>query len=161
MKTLIPLLLSGLILSSCAPAPPDIATVRKDIEAINQKAIKEMLSGAMDTTYAQYTDDAISMPNNEPMIKGKEAFREYGRKMMAMGIKFTKVQFNSVDVQLSGQFAYEVGTYDMTFQMGSMPEVSEKGKYLTIYQHAPDGSWKTKVETWNSDAPMPMPPSEK
>jgi ketosteroid isomerase-like protein len=161
MKILTPLLLSGLIFSSCAPAPTDIAKIRKDIEAINQKATKEMLSGAMDTTYAQYTDDAISMPNNEPMIRGKEAFREYGRKMMAMGMKFTKVQFNSVDVQASGQFAYEVGTYEMTFQMGSMPEMSEKGKYLTIYQHAPDGSWKTKVETWNSDAPLPMPPSGK
>lgn len=159
MKTLIPVLLFGLILSSCSPAPPDAAKVRKDIEALEQKAAKDMMNGIMDTTFAQYTDDAIYMPDHEPMIKGKNALKENSRKMMAMGMKFPKVEFTTMDVNVIGSYAYEVGTYAMTIQMPGMPEMTDEGKYLTIYQQAADGSWKIKVETWNTSKPFPMPPS--
>ncbi|HTR98847.1 MAG TPA: DUF4440 domain-containing protein [Bacteroidota bacterium] len=161
MKFLAPVILCSLLIISCAPPPQDAATVRKAIEAINQKMANDMLSGKVDTTYAQYTDDAVSMPDHMPMMRGKAAFRENTAKMLAMGVKFSKVQFSTVDVQVFGQIAYEIGTYDMTLTMGSMPEMNDKGKYLTIYQQAADGSWKTKVETWNSDAPPPMPPAAK
>ena len=108
MKTLIAILLCGLILSSCSPAPPDVAKVRKDIEALQQKNAKDMMSGMMDTTFAQYTDDAIYMPDHEPMIKGKIALKENSRRIMAMGMKFPKVEFITMDVQVIGSYAYEV-----------------------------------------------------
>ena len=161
MKFFVPVILCGLFLFSCAPPPQDAATVRKAIEAINQKTAQELMSGNFDTTYAQYTDDAVSMPDHQPMMKGKAALKESTQKMLAMGMKFSKVSFNTLDVHVSGQIAYEIGTFDMTVQMNGMPEMNDKGKYLTIYQQAPDGSWKTAVETWNSDAPPPMPPSAK
>ncbi len=159
MKTLIPILLCGLVLTSCSPAPPDIAKVRKDIEAMTQKSAKDMLNGTFDTTLSQYTDDAISMPSNGPMVKGKDALREYSRNMIAMGIRFPKVEFTTMEVEVSGSFAYEVGTYAMTIQVAGMPEMADEGKYLTVYQQANDGSWKIKVETWNSSKPAPGAPA--
>lgn len=159
MKKLIPLVMFGLLLSSCSPAPPDVAKVRKDIEAMNAKTAKQMVDGTIDTSLSQYTDDAISMPNNEPMVRGKEALREFSRRMMAMGIKFSKAEFKTLEVQVIGSYAYEVGTYIMTVQMPGMAESTDDGKYLTVYQQAPDGTWKIKVETWNTNRPPPMPPS--
>jgi uncharacterized protein (TIGR02246 family) len=157
MKLIIPLMLCCLILVSCAPPPPDVAQVRKDIEAMTKKAEKDLLAGVMDTTLAQYTDDAISLPEHGPMLKGKKALREYSQEMMKSGTKFTKVDFTTMDVQVSGSYAYEIGTYAMTIQMPGMPEVSDVGKYLTLYERARDGSWKIKVETWNTNVPPPMP----
>jgi uncharacterized protein (TIGR02246 family) len=159
MKTLVPLLLCALLFASCAPPPPDVAKVRKDIEAMNAKATKEMIAGVMDTTLAQYADDAVSMPNFGPMLKGKPAIREYYTKMMASGMKFTQVNFVTNDVKVGGSFAYEVGTYTMRFQMPGMPEMSDEGKYLTVYEHAADGSWKIKVETWNNNKQPSAPGS--
>jgi uncharacterized protein (TIGR02246 family) len=159
MKTLIPILLCALILCSCAPPPPDVAKVRKDIEAITEKAEQELLKGILDTTMAAYADDAVSLPNNEPMLKGKKALREHAQQMMAMGVKFTNVAFTTMDVQVSGSFAYEIGTYKMAIQIPGLPEMTDEGKYVTIYERAADGTWKIKVETWNTNrqpsAPAP------
>ncbi len=54
MKTFLFLLLCGVILVSCAPPAPDVAQVRKEIEAITEKAEKDLMAGIMDTTLAIY-----------------------------------------------------------------------------------------------------------
>jgi ketosteroid isomerase-like protein len=157
MKRILSLLMFALVLFSCAPPKPDVASVRKAIEAMNAKSSKEMLMGVWDTTLANFTDDAVSMPNFGPMSKGKKAIKEQYGKMMGSGMKFTKVEFTTADVQVSGDYAYEIGTYTMSFEMPSMPPMTDEGKYLTVYEHAKDGSWKTKVETWNTNKPPEMP----
>jgi len=148
-----------LLIVSCAPPPPNVAALRKQIDAMMEKGEKEMMAGTMDTTMVQYTDDAISMPNNGPMLKGKAAIKEYFSKMMSMGMKFTKVDFVTQDVKAGGPYVYEVGTYTMTIQMGTMPEMTDGGKYLTVYELGADGKLKIKVETWNTNTMPPMPGS--
>jgi len=151
MKKILPLLLLGPVLFSCAPKPPDVAEVRKTIEARTAKSAQEMIAGTWDTTMANFTDDAVSMPNFMPMSKGKQAIKEQYSMMMGSGMKFVNVNFATLDVQVSGEYAYEIGTYSMTFDMPPMGQMSDAGKYLTVYQQAKDGSWKVKIETWNSD----------
>jgi ketosteroid isomerase-like protein len=159
MKTACAIALCAFLLCSCAPPPSDVAQVRKTIEAMTEKSEKDMLNGTVDSTMSQYTEDAISMPNFEPIIKGKYALKESYKKMVAMGVKFPKVEFMTTDVQVAGTFAYEVGTFNMVVQMPGVPDMPSSGKYLTVYERAADGSWKIKVETWNSDA-MPSMPTE-
>lgn len=142
---------------SCAPPAPDAAQDRKAIEAITQQSQKDLLAGIWDTTLASYADDAISMPQGGPMIKGKEALRAQMVGMMGTDMKFTKVIFTTLDVKVNGNSAFEIGTFEMAFTMGGAPEVSERGKYLTVYERGPDGKWKIKVETWNGDTPAPAP----
>jgi uncharacterized protein (TIGR02246 family) len=157
MKRNIWFLLFGFLLISCAPPQQDPAQARKAIEEINARMAKDMLAGTMDTVLADYTDDAVSLPNNGPMLKGKKALVDHAKEMMAMGMKFSNVKFTTMDVKVSGATAYEIGTYAMTFAMPQMGEISEEGKYLTVYEQAKDGSWKIKVETWNTNKPPPMP----
>ena len=157
MKNFILLLLCGLWLVSCTAPQPDVAQVRKDIEAMTQKAAKDMVAGDIDTTMALYTDDPISLPNYGPLLKGKQAIKEHYTKMMGLGMKFTNVNFVTTDVFVSGSHAYEIGTYTMTMEMPQMPGMSDEGKYLTVYERAADGSWKIKVETWNTNKMPAMP----
>jgi hypothetical protein len=84
------------------------------------------------------------------------AIRAYYQQSMA-GVKFTNVQFTTVDVWVGGPYIYEVGTYNMTMIIGTMPEMSDKGKYLTVYERGKDGLLKIKAETWNTDTMPPMP----
>jgi ketosteroid isomerase-like protein len=156
VKTTLPFLLCLLLLSSCAPPAPDIAQLRKTLEEMTAKAEQNMMAGTIDTNLADYTDDAVSMPNNGPMLKGKPAIREYYQAMMSMGMKFTGVDFVSSDLQASGSYAYELGTYTMTIDMGGIT-INDKGKYLTVYERGTDGKWRVKVETWNTDTMPPMP----
>ena len=156
MKVTLPVLLA-LAIVSCAPPPPDVASLRKQIDALLEKGEKDMLANTIDTTLAQYADDAVSLPNNGPMLKGKAAIKEYYAKAMALGIKFTKVDSITQDVQVGGNYVYEVGTYTMTMQIPAMREMTEEGKYLTVYEIGTDGKLKIKVETWNGNATPPMP----
>lgn len=151
------LVLAALVVVSCAPPPPDVAALRKQIDEMMEKGEKDMVAGTMDTTLAQYTDDAVSMPNYGPMLKGKAAIKDYFIKMMSMGIKFTKVDFVTHDVMVGGKYVYETGTYSMTLQIPAMPEMTEEGKYLTVYELGSDGKLRIKVETWNTNTMPPMP----
>jgi ketosteroid isomerase-like protein len=151
------LVLVACVLVSCAPTPPDVASLRKQIDALLEKSKKDMLANTIDTTLAQYTDDAVSMPNNGPMLKGKAAIKEYFGKMMSSGITFTKVEFVTHDVQAGGKYVYEVGTYSMTMQIPAMGEMTDAGKYLTVYEMEADGKLKIKVETWNTNTMPQMP----
>lgn len=157
MKSSMLALLCLLFLFSCAPPAPNVADVRKAIDAMNQKSEKDILAGTMDTTMGHYMDDAISMPNNGPLLKGKKAIKDYYGAMFASGIKITKVHFATDNVEVNGTYAYEVGTYTMTLQIPVVGEMPDEGKYLTVYEHAADGSWKIKVETWNTNKPPPAP----
>lgn len=157
MKTFTLPLLIAVGLVSCAPPAPDAASDRKAIEEITQKAARDLLAGVWDTTLATYADDAVSMPHGAPMMKGKETIRAQMIRMMGMGMKFSKVVFTTLDVQVNGNSAFEIGTFDMTYAMGDAPVMNEGGKYLTVYERAADGSWKIKAETFNLDAPTPPP----
>ncbi len=157
MKAVVAVAVCCMFLASCAPPAPDLAKVRQEVEALMAKAEQDMLAGTMDTTLAQYTDDAVSMPNYGPLLKGKPAIKEYYVQMMAMGFKFTTVDFVTTDVMVGGQYVYEIGTYTMTIQMPGMPDMPDNGKYITVYERMADGSLKIKAETWNTNRQPPMP----
>ena len=159
-----PLLLTALgvtvLLASCTPPAPNVAEVRKTIEAMTEKMESEMESGVMDTTMARYADTPISMPNFGPMLTGKTAIRDYYRQMESMGMTMKDVEFTVTDVQVGGPYAYEIGTYKMTMVMPGMVELPDEGKYLTVWEKTADGSWKIKIETWNTNMQPPMPGME-
>ena len=157
MRVILVALLLAAAVTSCAPPAPDVAQDRKASEAITQQSQKDLLAGNFDTTLATYADDAVSMPHGGPMIKGKEAIRAEMVRMIGTGMKFSKVIFTTLDVKVNGNSAFEIGTFDMAFAMPGGSEMSEQGKYLTVYERGPDGKWRIKVETWNGDAPTPAP----
>jgi len=54
-----------------------------------------------------------------------------------------------------GDLVYTMGTYAMTVtDPKTKKPVTDKGKYLTVYQKQADGSWKAVADTYNSDTAM-------
>jgi uncharacterized protein (TIGR02246 family) len=145
------LVVSALVISCTGPDP---AAVRSQIEAINTEMEKDMVAGKMDTTLARYDDDCISLPNNGPRLKGKEEIKKYYMGMMGTGMKFTHADFSIVDVKVDRMYAIEVGDYALTMEMPGLPAMEDKGKYVTVWERQSDGTWKIKIETWNTNRPM-------
>ena len=111
-----------------------------------------MMDDDMDAALSYYTDDAISLPSYEPMIKGKAAIKEHNMKSHEAGYKMNSMTLNTLEVLSDGDLAYEIGTYKVNMTIPGMPNtMDDNGKYLTVWQKQDDGSWKMKVETWNSD----------
>ena len=159
VKKVIAVAVGCLLLASCSAPPADVAKIRKEVEGLGEKSSKDMMAGIYDTTLSQYADDAVSMPNNGPLLRGKPAIKAYFTQMMN-GLKFSSVNFTTTDVFAGGPYIYEIGTYAMTMTIPSMPEMSDKGKYITVYERGKDGKLKIKAETWNTDTMPPMPAHE-
>lgn len=156
MRILVLLTLTALLVASCSQAP-DNTKIKAEIDAFLAKSAADMVAGTMDTTLAQYADDPYSLPNNGPLLHGKAEIKDYFGKMMAMGIKFTNVKFTSIDVNAGGKYVYDVGTYEMTMDIPGMGSMTDKGKYINIYERGADGKLKIKAETWNNDTMPQMP----
>lgn len=156
MRTLVLLTLTALLVASCSQTP-DNTKIKAEVEALLAKAAADMTAGTIDTTMSQYADDPYSLPNNDPMLHGKAAIKEYFGRMMAMGIKFTSVKFTNVDVSAAGKYVHDIGTYEMTMDIPGMGSMTDKGKYMTVYERGADGKLLIKYETWNTDTMPPTP----
>lgn len=144
------------LLVSCAPQT-DLQGLKDRVAEYNKVTAEAMMAGDTEGPLAYYDENAISMPSNSPMLKGKAAIAQWTKEMAAMGVKFNKVEFSEVQIEASGSLGYEVGTYDMEMEIGGMA-VPDKGKNVCVWKQQQDGSWKVLVETWNTDMPMPEPP---
>ena len=148
-------LVACLALTSCQPQP-DVAAIKKTIEETGKASAEAMMKGDVEKSLEQYADDATSMPPNSGPLKGKEAMRAWNTEMSKMG-KVTAAKFTTLEVDAAGKIAYEIGTYDMTFEMTGMGEMKDNGKYMAIWKQQADGSWKVHADMWNTNTPMPMP----
>jgi len=131
----------------------DTAELKKKIQTMNDESAKKMVSGDASGMWAIYSDDVISMPSYEPMLRGIDACKESYKKMTEAGMKMTAFKSTVTDVMQSGNMVVDIGTYEITMmvpQMGDQPW-SDHGKYMTIWEMQDDGSLKVKVETWNTD----------
>jgi ketosteroid isomerase-like protein len=152
MKKLFAILFTILFTASLVNAQ-DNAAMKKKVQMMNDKYAEQMVSGDMGALWDYYTDDIISMPSYEPMIKGLEACKMSSEKMEKSGTKITAFSTTSTDVMQSGNLVVDIGTYKITMtmpQMGDKPW-DDHGKYLNIWEMQDDGSMKLKVETWNTD----------
>ena len=147
--------LFALAVSGCAPqvdVEADKAAIRdlSDVQWLNAEQAKDV-----DTVLSFFADDASSFPPNASIVTGKEAIRAhlseaFSRRDFAISWQTTKVE-----VSRSGDLAYSHGTYEETVNDPEGNPVTDKGKWVTVWEKQPDGTWKVVADIWNSDQPAP------
>ncbi len=99
---------------------------------------------------AQYAEDALLLPPGAPGVSGRAAILTFFTKDIAdskaAGAVF--VLNPKTDVGVSGNMAWESGTYKVTVKGA----VVDTGKFLSVSRKK-DGKWLYIRDTWNSDAP--------
>ncbi len=155
MKTLFSIIATLLVLavSGCAPqvdVEADKAAIRdlSDVQWLNAEQAKDV-----DTVLSFFADDASSFPPNASIVTGIEAIRarlseEYSGPRFAISWQTTKVE-----VSRSGDLAYSHGTHEVTVNDPEGNPVTDKGKWVTVWEKQPDGTWKVVVDIWNTDQP--------
>ena len=125
-----------------------------DKDAIRKNTAKVVaISNANPTdadTYvkADYTEDAVILPPNEPAVQGWEPIKAYILKE----IPTTHFEVNITEIDGRGDLAYVQGTYWLTYLApdGSGP-AKDIGKYIEIWRKQSTGDWKVIRDIWNSD----------
>ncbi|MCC6410593.1 MAG: nuclear transport factor 2 family protein, partial [Saprospiraceae bacterium] len=90
-----------------------------------------------------------SLPNNEPILVGKEAIRKSQEAQWAKSKEKRTYKFDVLDVFAEGNMVVEVGksTY-----MNDKGAVIGNGKYMVLYEKR-DGKYMVIREMYNDDMP--------
>lgn len=100
-----------------------------------------------------WSDDALVLPPDAPVIAGKEAIRSF------VGGAFSDPNFSirwvtdEVHVSANGDMAYATGTNQVTATGPNGKVFTQRGKGITVWKKQADGAWKCVVDIWNSLPP--------
>lgn len=129
----------------------DEATLRK----LDDEWSKAAGAKDIEKTVSFYSDDAIVLVPNSPLLKTKEQIRTLWTGMFSIpgfggGWKPTKIE-----IAKSGDLAYITGRYEIQEVDPSGKPLTDTGNYLEIWRKQSDGNWKCVVDTFTSDLPPP------
>ena len=96
-------------------------------------------------TAAFYTDDAVVMPPNMQMVKGRQAIETYYR--IGFSQSTGTVRITPFESTITGTTAFESGTSALTSSGRT-----ETGKYVVIYRRV-GNDWKIAYDIFNNDDP--------
>jgi uncharacterized protein (TIGR02246 family) len=102
-----------------------------------------------------YTEDAVMMPPNSPVVEGRAAIESW---IAMLPVRITDAKGTALEVDGSGGVAYVRGTYSMSLQIPGLPgTIPQQGKLLQIYARQPTGSWLLARDIWNVDSAPATP----
>lgn len=122
--------------------------VKKSIEEKNVALKNAYDQGNSAGCVAVFNEDAIMLPPNQPMVRGKQAIQELIQGWIEkIG---GKINNPMLEFGVDGDLAYQVATY--AFVDTKTPD---QGKFVEIFRRQQDGSWKVYLTIYNSDNPLP------
>lgn len=144
-RTLVITFTLGLAAAVCLAADTKLEQALRDADAEWSK-----VAGAkdLDKTVSFYTDDAMVLPPNRPMVTSKAGVRDLWKGFLD---SLTDISWKTTRVEIaqSGDMGYLIGTYAMTMKDGT----KDAGKYCEVWKKQADGKWKVAADTFSSDLP--------
>ncbi|MBK6381208.1 MAG: DUF4440 domain-containing protein [Chitinophagaceae bacterium] len=130
------------------PAKPDPAQVRAEIVTIENAWAAAQNAKDINALMAMYADDAVSMPDGEPMLNGKAAIQKKQEADFAKPAKFASIAFETMDVYAQGNVVTEVGK---TMYKDATGKIIGGGKYIAVFEKR-DGKYLCIREIYNQDS---------
>jgi uncharacterized protein (TIGR02246 family) len=124
------------------------------IKQVADNYVKATSAGDAKAVAALYTEDAVEMPPNQPIIKGRAAIQAYYEKLFS-SMKVSNFTLTHVESHATGDRGYDVGTYQQSMaQPSAATPTSDTGKYVVILKRTA-GVWKVAYAIYNSDQTPP------
>jgi uncharacterized protein (TIGR02246 family) len=158
--TALPVALTALMfmapLAACqAPAPEAAPLSEEDVAAIKASTdsfVEALLAGDWAAFAALYTEDAVVMPPNVPVVEGRVDLQAFLEPLS----RFTQVELTIVQIDGRGDLAFVRATYSETYSVEGTPEpIHNTGNSVTIWRKQADGKWLIALDISNFDLPLP------
>ena len=155
------ILLSLLVFVSCQQAltePQGLTDADKEkINALRETFEKAFLAEDVSGLTALYTEDALMMPPNAELVRGKADIQKLFEGVSGQEGELTGYSETQVEVFGEGGVAHEIKTIISSGKPpGSETSITYKSKTVWILRKQDDGTWKIAVDIWNSDQPPPQ-----
>ena len=126
--------------------------LKQKFQKMNDDFEEAMMNDNYEAILAQYADDVISLPSYQKMVKGKSELKKQMEMDENDNYKMTDFNLTTTEVFSSGDYAYEIGRYELSMKMAEGDESwNDNGKYLTVWEKQSNGDWLVKAETWNTN----------
>jgi ketosteroid isomerase-like protein len=129
----------------------DMDALKAEIQAMEDAYAAAENAGDIDGILAYYADDAVNMPNEEPIVVGKEAIRNRLSDEMAEaeseGKERGTITFKLEQLYADGDLLVEAGSSEYTSPDGKV----STGKYVSIFEKR-DGKYVCVRDIWNEDS---------
>jgi uncharacterized protein (TIGR02246 family) len=114
-----------------------------DISAVNRQFEDAARKGDLDRLASLYTPDAIALPPDGPLVKGRDAIKQmWGSVAQQMGLK--DVRLDTLDFEQAGDTGYEVGEATLALSSGSAVV-----KFIVVWKKI-GGQWRLHRDIWNT-----------
>jgi uncharacterized protein (TIGR02246 family) len=161
---LLPMIFSLLSLFSIATVGAPFATAMPPNSNPNDPSLieganaylKAVMAGDAQAVAMMFDDDAILMPPNQRLLRGRLAIRRFYASWCHSAMKPASFSFDHLDATVSGDFAYDVGTYKMSIPTGPGRKVEDSGKFTVVLKRS-GSDWKIAYLICNSDLPPQLP----
>jgi len=123
--------------------------MREAIDETNRRFVEAFSHGDMEGVASVYSEDAVLLPPDAAMVRGRTAIKDFWQGVREMGVK--EAALETVEVQHEGTTAYEIGAYTLNIQTPGAEQSTQRGKYVVVWKRQNDGSWNWAIDIWNSD----------
>ena len=141
------------VLVGCQPPPPDMEAEGEALMQLSREWSDLVEAGNLEAALAVWSEDAVMMPPDMPVLEGKDAIRSFverAAQLPGFEISWEPV---SVHVAHSGDMAYMNERNAMTVNDSLGNPHTTYGKVVTVWRKNADGAWKNVVDMWNSVPP--------
>jgi ketosteroid isomerase-like protein len=131
-----------------AETAPDMDAVKAKIQERENTYAVAQAGGDVESLVALFTDDAISMGNDQEALVGKEAIGADMKANAAKRVSGNTVSFEVSEVLGSEDLVTEIG---FSIDKNAKGEVISKGKYMAIWKKV-NGEYLVYRDIYNYDA---------
>ena len=119
-----------------------------EIAATNRAFEEAVRKGDVDRLAYLYTTDAMALPPDGPIVKGRDAIKELWAGVLR-DMALRDVQLQTLDFEVSGDTACEVGEARLTLGPPSSARTTVTVKYVVAWKKAA-GRWLLHRDIWNA-----------
>jgi len=120
------------------------------------KYLNAVLAGDASSVAAMFREDAVLMPAECPLLRGRSAIEQYYRDWFSSPAKVTAFTFTHLESPVLGDTAFDVGTYRQSLVLGPARTVNLSGKYTVILKRT-GGEWMIAYLIFNEDSASKIP----
>jgi ketosteroid isomerase-like protein len=133
---------------------------RAAFDAANTTFHDALRNNNPDSLFIYVADDVWLMPPGEPVVRGKNAMREWYSGFLSQ-YRTSSLTFSNREVFVGDDWAVEVGTFDWGLApVAGGDAIVDHGNYMQVWKALPDGQWRFAREIWNSAAPPAAAPAK-
>jgi uncharacterized protein (TIGR02246 family) len=141
--------------AATAAAPADRSADEAAIKALDQQYFSAVKAKDVNMLADTYSNDAVSMPPNNPPLMGHDDIVKYNDAMLKTPNFGMTGETKTVSFSDDGTVAYAWGTYSATWTDAKGKAVKDEGKYLNVLRKV-DGKWKVVMDSFSSNSPAQM-----